>query len=126
MTRQIKFRVWNGAQKKWEHGPGDECNLFGEMILLGGFMRVRLEELNDCIPCQFIGMKDKNGREIYEGDILNGFNQRFVIEYGIARRSMEQDSYQVDIPCFYFRNIYIEGSRLFPIVKNGGGRHDLE
>lgn len=80
MQRQIKFRVWNGAQKKWEHGPGQECNLFGEMILLGGFMHVRLEELNDCVALQYTGAKDRDGKEIYEGDIVNvnGSNREIV------------------------------------------------
>lgn len=87
MNRPIKFRVWNDKQKKWEHGPGQECNLFGEMILLGGFMRVSLEELNDCIPLEFTGLKDKDGTEIYEGDILDLTNQPgkicyYLVTYG--------------------------------------------
>lgn len=68
--RPIKFRVWNGTSKSWEHGPNDEVNLFGETILLGEFMRVKIEELNDCVPLQFTGALDKNGKEIYEGDIM--------------------------------------------------------
>lgn len=81
MNRQIKFRVWNNKTKKWIHGPGYECNLFGEMILLGGFMPVKVEELNDCIPLQFTGLLDVNGKEIYEGDLMTGRNTPIVVEY---------------------------------------------
>ena len=71
MTRPIKFRVYNTKQNKWVHGPDNEVNLFGETILLGGFMQnVPTAELNDCVALQYTGLNDKNGKEIYEGDIL--------------------------------------------------------
>lgn len=71
-TREIKFRVYNTKTKQWVHGPNYEVNLFGECILLGGFMnKIPVLELNDCVPLQYTGIKDCNGVEIYEGDILN-------------------------------------------------------
>lgn len=74
-NREIKFRVWNDKTKKWVHGPHEDSsldgvNLFGETILLGDFMNVPLKDLNDCIPLQYTGMQDKNGKEIFEGDLL--------------------------------------------------------
>jgi len=61
--REIKFRAWHRhlnrmlESKDWHHyGPH----------LIGGSL-----ESDDHILMQYTGLKDKNGKEIYEGDILS-------------------------------------------------------
>lgn len=72
--REIKFRVWYDGQMR----VLDKMMVGVWQIGFSGTHYVDLteEDKEDAVVMQYTGFKDKNGTDIYEGDILEYFRQK--------------------------------------------------
>ena len=82
--RDIKFRVWDNENKEML----EVQELDFEPTFYGGRIAIRTDQYNDyfdtedMILMQYTGLKDKNEKEIYEGDIIKYKDiQKGVVEY---------------------------------------------
>ncbi len=64
MSREIKFRAWQEDTMLYQVSSG-----------VYGTRRYFSTLYEDCKLMQYTGLKDKNGKEIYEGDILKEISE---------------------------------------------------
>jgi uncharacterized phage protein (TIGR01671 family) len=66
--REIKFRAWNSIDKEMMYGVWLSSD--GSVIDFEYGNVVGTYPKDKVIPLQYTGLKDRNGTEIYEGDII--------------------------------------------------------
>lgn len=87
MNREIKFRIWDIENK--EMLKVQELDF--EPTFYGGRIAIRPDQYNDyfdtedMIVMQYTGLNDKNGKEIYEGDIVGDNKIKWIVKWNKHR-----------------------------------------
>lgn len=114
MSRAIKFRAWD---KVYEEYTTDKVLLApdGRVISRYGFDSCdSFLTVNDVVIEFDTGLKDKNGKEIYEGDIVKDHNEWIAVivwrekmaAFGIKWVDGVEDDFEFHLPCEVIGNIH--------------------
>lgn len=102
-SRKIKFRIWNLEKKEWS----ERERFIGEQY-------ANLSDDYPFIYQQFTGLLDRNGKEIYEGDICRTFNSKMI---GLIEYNEKFESYAQFIG-FKFKCYQIDGNLFLSSSSN--------
>lgn len=81
-----KFKVWDGKNKLWFSPENSFINHEGKLMhavpqCTGGFKMNEFDIDENLIPVHSTGKTDKNGVELFYGDIVKNEWRRFVVEW---------------------------------------------
>lgn len=112
--RVIKFRVWDPEELCWRDG----CRIDQKGLVQSSWGK----DKHDWIVQQFTGLQDRNGRDIYEGDIIQAefvfdkkkHRYKQVIEFGElgAGDDADLDSYGYHINPYWYGKYEVIGNIL--------------
>ena len=114
--REIKFRIWDTENK--EMLKVQELDF--EPTFYGGRIAIRPDQYNDyfdtedMILMQYTGLHDKNGKEIYEGDIVyvvsKDENAFILWDEETARYIIQFNGWCADFDNYYGKELEVIGN----------------
>ena len=128
--REIKFRAWDKVSKQMlKIGLMDLEDMTVYSAKSGDFIcsyrrktkyskNENFKDVERLVFMQYTGIKDKNGKEIYEGDIFTHNNQKFEVIYDGTRFIGVDNDRSGKGYCCYVDSCYKDGSSSIEVIGN--------
>jgi len=119
--RNMRFRAYDIVKKKIVM---NEFNMIGETTIFDLLRQYTIENLNDLLVVQYLLLKDKNGKDICEGDILKDPDEKY---YEVTWEEYDKERDCVRAFCFrkligkvkgIYYDHYLGDANVFEIVGN--------
>ena len=97
MNREIEFRIWADNQFYYKCLVGNTNDTTDNNWTCP---MVWLEDKKEWVNCdngiiqQYTGLKDKNGKKIFEGDIVIAHDMKFVVKFGEYRTKIFDETFK--------------------------------